>query len=151
MRRLLIFGFVIAALFSFGDTALAQDQAFQTAVLKKLDELDGKISSLENRLNDMDKRYEVRFTMLESKLDERFNALNIRIDAVNQRFDDKFNLLVGLLALVAAFLALPYAPKLLERFKAPRPNKEELQSLKEQIEQIKTQLAQLAQAIRPSS
>jgi hypothetical protein len=48
-------------------------------------------------------------------------------------------------------LALPYAPKLIERFKAPPSNKEELQSLREQIELMKTQLAQLAQSPRPTS
>jgi flagellar capping protein FliD len=111
MRVLMVLGFTVAALLAFAGPARAQEQAFQKAVLQKLDALDGKISSLENRLNDMDKRYEVRFTMLEGKLDalderfnERFNALNIRMDAINQRIDDKFNLLVGLLALVAAFL-----------------------------------------------
>jgi hypothetical protein len=79
---------------------------------------------------------------LEQKFDERFNAVEIRIGAVNQRIADKFNLIVGLLGLIAAFLALPYIPKLFERYKVRAERKEDLLRLQEQIDQIKAQLAQ---------
>ncbi|MDZ7360851.1 MAG: hypothetical protein ONB46_09010 [candidate division KSB1 bacterium] len=138
-RRLFAFGLIFAALFFFWNTALAQDKAFQTEVLQKLKEIANRFNALEIRLNDMDKRYEVRFATLETKL-----------EAVNQRIDDKFNLIVGLLGLLAALLALPYAPKLLERFKAPPDSKKDVQRLQEQIEQIKTQLAQLSPPMRPT-
>jgi DNA repair exonuclease SbcCD ATPase subunit len=146
MRKFMIFGLISVALLFFWDISHAQDKDFQTAVLQKLNELDGKINELSNRLNEMDKRYEVRFTALEAKLE----AVNQRIDSVNQRIDDKFNLIVGLLSLVVAFLALPFVPKLFERFKAPPDSKEDILRLEKQIEQIKTQLAQLSQAIRPA-
>lgn len=154
MCRLLTFGFIFAALFFFWDTSFSQDAAFQATVLQKLNAIDNrldaidtrlialenKFSAMENRLNDMDKRYEVRFATLETKL-----------EVVNQRIDDKFNLIVGLLGLLAALLALPYAPRLLERFKAPPDNKKEFQRIQEQIEQIKAQLAQLSPPMRPTS
>ncbi|MDZ7360323.1 MAG: hypothetical protein ONB46_06305 [candidate division KSB1 bacterium] len=139
MRKNLTFGLAFAALFFLWDTAHAQDKAFQAEVLQKLKEIDNRFNALENRLNDMDKRYEVRFATLETKL-----------EAVNQRIDDKFNLIVGLLGLLAALLALPYAPRLLERFKAPPDNKKEFQRIQEQIEQIKAQLAQLSPPMRPT-
>jgi len=143
MRRFSTLGLMVVALLSCCNVTLAQDKTAQAAILQKL-------ADIESRLNDMDKRYEVRFSILETKLDERlnaletklderFNAVNIRIDAVNQRIDDKFNLIVGLLAIIAAFLALPYAPKLLERFKF----KNDAQRLQGEIDQLKTQVAQL--------
>jgi len=154
MRRFMAFGLIFVALFFRWDTSRAQDKAFQTAVLQKLNELDGKInaldakiSALEKRLDEMDKRFEIRFT----KLEEKMNTLEVKIGATNQRIDDKFNLIVGLLGLVAALLALPYVPKLFERFKAPPQNQEDIRRLEQQIEQMKTQLAQLSQATRPTS
>jgi len=139
MRKSLTFGLAFAALLFLWDTTHAQDKAFQAEVLQKLKEIDNRFNALENRLNDMDKRYEVRFATLETKL-----------EAVNQRLDDKFNMIVGLLGLLAALLALPYAPKLLERFKAPPDNKKEFQRMQEQIEQIKARLAQLSSPMRPT-
>jgi tetrahydromethanopterin S-methyltransferase subunit G len=111
----MILGLIFVTLLFSWDNSHAQDKAFQTAVLQKLNEFDAKFNALENRLDEMDKRFEIRFTRLE----ERMNTLEVKIEAVNQRIDDKFNLIVGLLGLVAALLALPYAPKLFERFKAP--------------------------------
>ncbi|GEM_PF-2291726 len=140
MRKNLTFGLALAALLFLSNTTQAQDKAFQTEVLQKLKEIDNRFNALENRLHDMDKRYEVRFATIETKL-----------EAVNQRIDDKFNLIVGLLGLLlAALLALPYAPKLLERFKAPSENKRDMQRMQEQIEQIKAQLAQLSPPMRPT-
>jgi len=135
MRSFLTLGLMVVALLSCGNTALAQDKAAQAAILQKLADIESRLTNIESRLHDMDKR----LTTLETKFDERFNAVNIRIDAVNQRIDDKFNLIVGLLAIIAAFLALPYAPKLLERFKF----KNDAQRLQGEIDQLKTQIAQL--------
>lgn len=143
MRRLIIFGLTAAILLCRESTGFAQDKAFQDAVLQKLNEL-------EKRLDDMDKRYEVRFTRIETTLDERFNRLQDRIDAVNVRIDDKFNLMIGLLGLLAALLALPYVPKLFDRFKAPPQTKEDIRRLEKQIEQIQQQLTQLSQTIQPA-
>ena len=150
MRKFITFGLIFVSLLFFCDTSQAQDKAFQAAVLQKFDDL-------ENRLNKMDKRFEIRF----AKLEERMNTLEIKIDAVNQRLDDrfnavnqriddKFNLIIGLLTILVAILALPSVPKLLERFKAPPQRKEDIQRLEKQIEQINTQLAQLTQAMRPA-
>jgi len=58
--------------------------------------------------------------------------------------DDKFNLIVGLLAIIAAFLALPYAPKLLERFKI----KNDAQKLQSELDQLKTEMAQLTRLVQ---
>jgi len=127
MRRFSILGIIVAALLFFWDTSQAQDQAFQTTVLQKLNELDGKINELGNRLNEMDKRYEVRFTTIEAKFEAVNQRLDERFNAVNQRLDDKFNLIVYLLGLLAAILAIPSVPKLLERFKAPPQSKEDIQ------------------------
>jgi len=143
MRRFSTFGLIFVSLLFFCDTSQAQDKAFQAAVLQKFDDL-------ENRLNEMDKRYEVRFTAIEAKLEAINQRLDERFNAVNQRIDDKFNLIVYLLGLLAAILALPSIPKLLERFKAPPQSKEDIQRLEKQIEQINTQLAQLTQAMRPA-
>ena len=137
MRKFITFGLLVAALLFSANPTLAQDKATQAAILQKL-------SDIESRINDMDKRYEIRFATLETKLDERFNAVNIRIDAVNQRIDDKFNLIVGLLGIIAAFLALSYLPKLLERFKI-KNNEQKLQS---EIDEMKTQIAQLMRLVQ---
>jgi len=143
MRRFLTFGFITAALLCCRSTTFAQDKAFQEAVLQKLDEL-------EKRLDEMDKRYEIRFTKIETTLDERFNRLQDKIESVNVRIDDKFNLIVGLLGLLAALLALPYIPKFFERFKPPPQTQEDIMRLEKQIEQIQQQLAQLSRAIQPT-
>jgi len=143
MRKFITFGLIFVSLLFCCDTSQAQDKAFQATVLQKFDDL-------ENRLNEMDKRYEVRFTAIEAKLEAINQRLDERFNAVNQRIDDKFNLIVYLLGLLAAILAIPSVPKLLERFKAPPQSKEDIQRLEKQIEQINTQLAQLTQAMRPA-
>jgi len=146
MRKFITFGLIFVSLLFFCDTSHAQDKDFQTAVLQKFDALEKRLDDLDKRLDEMDKRFEIRFTRLE----ERMNTLEVKIEAVNQRIDDKFNLIGYLLGLLAAILALPSIPKLLERFKAPPQSKEDLQRLEKQIEQINTQLAQLTQAMRPA-
>jgi len=140
MRQFITFGLMVAALLFSANTTFAQDKAMQAAILQKL-------SEIESRINDMDKRYEIRFTKLEERfntVDEKFNRLEDKIEAVNQRIDDKFNLIVGLLGIIAAFLALPYLPKLLERFKI-KNNEQKLQS---EIDELKTQMAQLARLVQ---
>lgn len=151
MGRFLPWGLILMLLL-FWDTSPAQDKAWQTEVLQKLNILENRINDLGNRLNEMDKRYEVRFTKIEERfntVDERFNRLEDKIEAVNQRIDDKFNLIVFLLGFVVTLLALPYVPKLFERFRIRIERKEESQQvqelrqeLQEQINQIKAQLAQ---------
>lgn len=126
MRKFITFGLIAVALLCNANAISAQDKATQAAILQKL-------SDIESRLSEMDKRLGI----VETKLDERFNA-------VNQRIDDKFNLIVGLLAIIAAFLALPYAPKLLERFKI-KNNEQKLQG---EIDELKTQMAQLARLLQ---
>jgi hypothetical protein len=144
MRRFLTLVFIVAALLSFGDITHAQDKTTQAAILQKLTDID-------NRLNEMDKRYEVRFTKIETTLDERFNRIEDKFVAVNQRIDDKFNLMLGLLGLIAALLALPYVPKFFERFWVRLERKKDSQDLQKQIDQLKTQVAQLTQLIgRPT-
>lgn len=138
MIKLFSFVLILVALFGAWDTAMAQDKDFQTAVLQKLNEMDNRFKEIEIRLSEMDKRYEVQF----ARIDERFNNLDIKIQAVNQRFDDKFNLIVGLLGLIFAFLALPYIPKLLERYKVQAAYKEDIQRLQEQINELKSQRSQ---------
>lgn len=147
MRKLLMLGLVLAPLFSVVATAHAQDQSFQTRVLQKLDALDQRLDGMDKRLNEMDKRNEVRFTAIETKL----AAIDQRFDAVNQRIDDKFNLIVGVLTIIAAFLALPFIPKLFERVKAPAQNQEDFRRLEKEVAEIRTQLAQLSQTLRPTS
>ncbi len=139
MRWLLIFELTAAILLCRESAAFAQDKAFQQTVLQKLD-------ALEKRLDEMDKRYEIRFTKIEATLDR----LQDKIDAVNVRLDDKFNLMIGLLGLLVALLALPYVPKLFERFKGPPQTKEDIIRLEKQIEQIQQQLSRLSQAIQPT-
>jgi uncharacterized coiled-coil DUF342 family protein len=133
------------------ESGAAQEKADISTVLRKLNEIDA-------RIDDMDKRYEIRFTKIEAefrRIDERFNgieakfdakldATNGRIDAVNQRIDDKFNLIVALLGIIAAFLALPYLPRLLERYKVQKDRKEDISRLQEQIDQIKAHLSRIA-------
>jgi predicted nucleic acid-binding Zn-ribbon protein len=128
---------MLIAVVGFTISASAQEKDANAAVLQKL-------SEIENRLNDMDKRYEIRFVRIEERyksLEEKINALDTKLDikigAVNQRIDDKFNLIVGLLGLIAAFLALPYIPKFLERYKAQSERKEDIQRLQEQINELK--------------
>jgi len=146
MRKLLSRGLMLVALLFFSNATRAQDKATQAAILQKLNEID-------NQLNEMDKRFEIRFTKLEERfntiderfktVEEKFNRLEDKIAGVNTRIDDKFNLMVGLLGLIVALLALPYMPKLFERFKArPPDSKETLQRLQEQIDQLKAQLSQ---------
>ena len=135
MHTLKTFRITVAALLLSGSIAHAQEQSTQAAILQKLAEIDSRLNDLDKRLNDMDKRYEIRF----AQIDERFNRVEDKIAAVNQRIDDKFNLIVALLGIIAAFLALPYAPKWLDRFKA----KGESQRLQERIDQIKAQIEQL--------
>jgi len=152
-------GALTLALLLSWEPALAQEKADLAAVLRKLNDI-------EKGIDDMDKRYEIRFTKIEIKIDaefkrvdERFNSIEAkmdikldaiggRIDAVNQRIDDKFNLIVGLLGIIAAFLALPYLPKILERYKVQKERKEDISRLQEQIDQIKTQLSRLAEQSR---
>jgi hypothetical protein len=135
MVKLPSFMLILVALFGFWNTTAAQEKDFQTAVLQKLNEID-------KRIDEMDKRYEVRFTKIEEKLNGLESRLDIKIESVNQRIDDKFNLLVGLLGLIAAFLALPYIPKFLERYKVHSERKEDIQHLQEQINELKAQLSQ---------
>jgi len=92
MRRFLTLVCIVAALLSFGDITHAQDKTTQAAILRKLADID-------NRLNEMDKRYEARFTKIETTLDERFNRIEDKFVAVNQRIDDKFNLMWACLVL----------------------------------------------------
>ena len=141
MRKFPLFIVMAAAWLGASLPASAQEKSFQTAVLDKL-------TAIDKRLDEMDKRYEIRFTKLEAeikaefaRLDERFNTVEVKIQAVNQRIDDKFNLILGLLGLIAAFLALPYIPKFLERYKASVENKKDVRHLQEQIDQLKAQLA----------
>jgi chaperonin cofactor prefoldin len=130
MPRVLTFILLIGASPFFSGLARAQEQSAQMAVLQKL-------SDIENRLNEMDKRYEIRFATLEGEI----KRMQDKIEAVNTRIDEKFNLIVGLLGIIVALLALPYVPKVLERFKVRSENREEILRLQQQIEQIKTQLA----------
>jgi DNA repair ATPase RecN len=148
-------GAIALALLLSWEPAFAQEKADLAAVLRKLNDI-------EKRIDDMDKRYEIRFTKIEEefkRVDERFNSLEAkmdikleamrgRIDAVNQRIDDKFNLIVGLLGIIAAFLALPYLPKILEKYKVQKDRKEDVSHLQEQIDQIKSQLSRLAEQRR---
>jgi septal ring factor EnvC (AmiA/AmiB activator) len=146
MRRFLTFGLISVALLCCRSTTFAQDKAFQDAVLQKLNDL-------EKRLDEMDKRYEIRFARIEERfntVDERFNRIQDKIEAVNVRIDDKFNLMIGLLGLFAALLALPYVPKLFERFRSPPQAREDIARLEKQIEQIQKQLMQLSQSIQPT-
>jgi hypothetical protein len=122
MRKFLTFGFIVAALLPLRGITHAQEKAMQAATLQKL-------ADIENRLNEMDKRYEVRFTKIETTLDERFDRIDDKFAAVNQRLDDKFNLMLGLLGLIATLLALPYVPKFFERFKVRPERKEDSQNL----------------------
>ena len=137
MRKFPLFILMASAWLFLWLPASAQEKSFQTAVLDKLTEID-------KRLNEMDKRYEIRFANIEAefkRIDERFNTVEVKIQAVNQRIDDKFNLILGMLGLIAAFLALLFIPKFLERYKASAENKKDVRHLQEQIDQLKAQLA----------
>jgi DNA repair exonuclease SbcCD ATPase subunit len=139
MLRSLRFGFAVAALFFFWSPASAQERATQAVVLQKLNEMDLRFAKIETEF----KRLDERFNTVEVKIDAINRRIDDKIEAVNQRIDDKFNLIIGLLGLIAAFLALPYIPKILERYKMRAERKEDIQRLQEQIDQIKSQLAQL--------
>jgi chaperonin cofactor prefoldin len=139
MHKLLVLGLVWAPLFFGVSTGRAQDKEFQTKVLQKLE-------ALELRLNEMDKRYEVRFATIEAKLE----AIDQRFDAVNRRIDDKFNLNLGLVGSAAVILAVLYVYGVQARFINP-PKDEDIQRLEKELEKIETQLTQLSQAIRPNA
>lgn len=51
---------------------------------RKLDNLDNKITQVDNKLD-------YKFNKLDKKIDSKFNGLDNKIDRLNDKFDDKFN------------------------------------------------------------